>query len=570
MIGTSSIWENVARGGDKPFLISPHRSHSYAEFKSLVARAAASFRSSRVTEGDRIIISLEDEAMASAAFVASVFAGIVPIILPRDTGTDRRQAIHRLVEPALVVADEAVFATAESDLPPYPERDPDKLAYLIFTSGTTGEQSGVEITRRNLFSHLATLVRLFGFNAGTRVFNPTPLAHTDGLIFGPMLAVSTGGSFIRPGPLNLSELNDWIGLLTTHDATHMVTNPTVLQLIDRSSTDTGSFRSPGFRGIISSASLLRPEFWRHFEERFGTVIWNLYGLTETVTSALYAGRHPDMGMVGSLGKPIDCEARIAPLQGYPDLTDQAGAGELELKGEHIFRGYWKNAGRTASTFTPDGWMKTGDLVRGREDGSFEFLGRVKAAINSGGTLIRGEEIDECLLRHDAVAESVTVGLKDDVFEEIAVSAVVLSGNATEAALTEHCRAGLERLKVPKRIIAVPSIPRGDSGKPNLNALRKMLSGILESGEKPHVQDMPFPQQQVLELAALVFRCDPASLSLASSPQTVEGWDSFTHINLILQVEEEFSIRVPSKHIPAIKTLSDLCETITMQKSGAKA
>lgn len=565
MMTPSGLWETLARGGDRPFFIRPGGTTSHAQFQSLVGRALGFLGFSPHAEGDRVIVLLEDEVMASAAFTAALLAGLAPVMLPADTGTRRLEAIVRTLEPARVITDHSVFSAAEAVPPDLRSKDADQLAYLIFTSGTTAEPSGVEITRGNLFSHLDTLIRLFGFDAGTRIFNPTPMSHTDGLIFGLMLALATGGSVVRPGPLDLAGLEPWIGMLREQEATHMVTNPTVLHLIDRSCRHDDPFRSARFRGIISSASHLRAAFWHRFEARFGTRIWNLYGLTETVTSALYAGDRPHMGAAGTLGKPVDCEARVVPLDPAVQPAGDGAAGELQLRGAHIFRGYWRNPERTAAAFTPDGWMKTGDLVRKRSDGAYEFLGRIKSAINSGGTLIRPEEIDECLLRHPAVSEAVTVGLEDDGFEEIAISAVVLSGQATEATLAAHCRSGLEMLKVPKRIISVASIPRGDAGKPHLNALRDMLREAMSGKNARGGPEHSSIEQDVIGLAALVFRADPGELTLASSAQTVPGWDSFTHLNLALQAEDDFSVRIAGDEIPRIRTLGDLAQLIRRLK-----
>lgn len=563
MITLSTMRENIGRGGDRPFFMTMDGITTYAQFRSLVGRASSGFDSARLKAGDRVLILLEDEVLASAAFVAALFRGLVPVLLSHESGKHRRDAVRGILEPALVIDNGELF-DAGGESHGINEQDDDQLAYLIFTSGTTGDPSGVEITRGNLFSHLRTLVRLFGFGPDTRLFNPTPLSHTDGLVFGPLMAAAAGGCVIRPGPLNVTELDNWLGMIRTCSATHMVSNPTVLGLIDRASAGADHFGTGAFKGIISSASHLRSEQWERLEKRFGTQIWNLYGLTETVTSALYAGRHPEMGRPGSLGRPIDCEARVAPLKDHHLSGEQNDIGELELRGPHIFRGYWRNPVRTSSTISPDRWMKTGDLVRLGEDGSFEFLGRVKAAINSGGTLIRGEEIDECLLRHPAVLEAVTVGIADEDFEEIAVSAVVLAASMSEADLTRHCRAELERLKVPKRIISVPAIPRGDAGKPNLGAVRDLLRDEMRAPECAALDSL---EKQVIDLAALIFRTDPGELSPASSAETVEGWDSFTHVNLVLQAEEDFAVRIPGDAIPKIRTLSDLTGIITKLRAG---
>lgn len=564
------LWKNVVEAGDRPFLISRSGSVSYSELRRLIGAACESLAG--LSSGERIAIVLPDEAKASAAFAAALFQGLVPVMLPHDIGKQRLDAICANVEPALVVRDGTVFSGEPSFDIGASDATRNDLAYLLFTSGTTAAPSGVKITRGNLCSHLDTLIRLFGFGLDTRVFNPTPVAHTDGLIFGPLLAMASGGTVIRPGPMRLAEFDDWIGMAGDAGATHMMTNPTVLSLIDRTATRTDYFTFNGFRGILSSGSLLRRDLWNHFEERFHTSIWNLYGLTETVTSVLYSGRHPEMGSVGTLGCAIDCEARIAPpataLQGI--LEDNVG--ELQVRGPHIFRGYWRNPERTAATFVDGNWMRTGDLARRNEDGSFDFLGRIKAAINCGGTLIRGDEIDECLLRHPVVAEAVTVGLPDEEFEEIAVSAVVprINAKVSESDLTALCRSELEALKVPKRIVIVDAIPRGDAGKPNLKAVRDMLASALQPPARQQAPAGDNVDKRLFELAALVFGVEEGSLSAASSPQDVNGWDSFRHVNLVLQAEDLFSVRIPGKLVGTITSLGVLSNIIRDARAGKSA
>lgn len=562
----ADLWTHVVAAGDRPFMIRPSGTVSYSALRAHIAKAFTTLNALGVPAGKPIAILMEDEAKASAVFVAALLRGNAPVMLPPDIGHLRLETIRRTIEAELIARDDSVFASEEPPTLDLPDLPRDGLAYLLFTSGTTAAPSGVEITRENLCSHLDTLIRLFSFDRGSRIFNPTPIAHTDGLIFGSLLPMASGGTVIRPGPMRLSEFEDWVNLAQRHHATHAMTNPTVLSLITRAATRDDYFTFEGFRGFLCGGSLLRPDLWLRFEDRFRTEIWNLYGLSETVTTALYAGRHPEMGPVGTLGRPIDCEARIAAPQDLRLSPGDGNVGELQLRGAHIFRGYWRNPERTASTFVPGGWMRTGDLVRRNDDGSFDFLGRIKAAINSGGTLIRGEEVDECLLRHPAVAEVVTVGLPDEDFEEIAVSAVVLKAACSEAELTEYCRTELETLKVPKRIFIVPAIPRGDAGKPKLIVVRDLLktllhpSGHLDAGVTEDID------KNVIDLAALVFGVQPKSLSLSSTPETVDGWDSFRHVNLMLQAEDMFDVRISGNLLPTIKSLQDLSALIQRLKA----
>lgn len=577
-----ALWAAILGAGARPFMVLPDRTVTHADLARRIRAFAALFADHGLRPGDRVVIVLADEPEAAAAFGAAMITGLVPTLPAADSGADRLGTICAQLDAALVVAPPERAVTGWSgprSAPPAagptllgrilsrprPEivpadRGGGDLAYVIFTSGTTAAPSGVQITWTNLSTHLATLVRLFGFDAA-RVFNPTPIAHTDGLIFGPVLAMANGGAVLRPGPFRVAGIDGWLGQIAAMRATHMVTNPTVLALIDRYAAGDDAFRLPGFRGVLASAALLRPDLWKRLEARFGIGIFNLYGLTETVTTALYAGRHPEMGALGSIGRPIDCAARLGDAEGRPLPPEPGTEGEIQLRGAHVFSGYWRNPGRNAATFTADGWMRTGDRGRLRSDGSYDFLGRIKTAINCGGTLVRGDEIDECLLRHPAVLEAVTIALPDPDFEEVPVSAVVLSGPATEADLSAHARAGLEALKVPRRILIVPAIPRGDSGKPRLADLREMLlamTAATTSDAPPSTDDV---DAAVLAIAAEVFQVDPTSLTAESAPDSVAAWDSFTHLNLILEIERHFSLRIPAAKVAAVRSLGALAETV---------
>lgn len=595
-----SLWQSFSRRSAAPFLITRDSQHSHGDLMALARRYAARFHGLALPAESRVVICLSDELLAIGAFVAALFDGHVPVMLSPQSGRERVSGVCAAVDAALLVCGAGEFPglatprltpdaaaagaparqsggflsrllgsggerrlapglATEGEDPRLPEGR-DGLAYLLFTSGTTAAPTGVEITRHNLFFHIATLCRLFGFDAHARVFNATPLGHTDGLVMGPLLALVTGGALIRPGAFEVGGIEQWLDQLRLLRATHMISNPTVLALIDRFASQNDYFDAPEFRGIICSASLLSPAQWQRFETRFRTELWNLYGLTETVTTALYAGRHPEMGAIGSIGKAIDCEVRLGDAQGEALPAEPGASGEIQLRGGHIFRGYWRNPERSRATFTPDGFMRTGDIGRLRPDGSYDFLGRLKAAINSGGTLIRGEEIDECLLRHPAVAECVTIGLPDPDFEEIPVSAVVLKQEAGEDELTAHARSQLEPLKVPKRIVAVASIPRGDSGKPKLEALRGMLRDLVEA-PRPASAPAADLEEEIRQIAARVFRVDAASLSAASTPDTVKGWDSFTQLNLILETEAALGLRIPASAVAKLRSLGQLAAAV---------
>lgn len=280
-------------------------------------------------------------------------------------------------------------------------------------------------------------------------------------------------------------------------------------------------------------------------------MFNQYGLTETVASAVYAGPHDEMGGFGTIGRSIDCEARIDPAA--------SGDGELQLRGDNVFAGYWRNPERTAASFVDGRWFKTGDLARRRNDGSFEILGRLKTVIMSGGFLIHPEEIDEAMLLHPAVQESVTIGVPDAMFDEVPVTAIIARAPIDENALTLHARTHLESQKVPKRIILTDAISRGESGKANLASLRRDLEQAIARDVLDRSADKT--QEAVLSAAADVFRVSADVLALRTSPNDVAGWDSFSQIALVLAVEQTLGICIPASRVASIRTLGDLVTTV---------
>ncbi len=583
-----TLWDRIGANPAGDFLVEPDARYSYADLVVAIRQWLAAFDAHGVGIGDRIVIRTADEGAAVSGLIAALLDGVVPVLLSADTPGHRLAALCETVEAAFVVTDEAAapelawpvhlrlaarsakrglfrrpamlpgLAFAAAGRSPRLPLDEAGQAYLLFTSGTTAAPSGVAISRGNMFANLATISRVFGYTAASRIFNDMILAHADGLIQGPLLAALNGCALIRSGGFQIGRIEAWLDRVRTTRASHVITVPTIWAMIDAYAAHDDYFDAPECVALFSVAAKLPEALWQRLETRFRRPVFNQYGLTETVTSALYAGPHPEMGGFGSIGKPIDCEARIDPAAD--------GAGELQLRGANIFAGYWRNPERTAASFV-DGWLKTGDLARQRADGSFEVLGRLKTVIMSGGFLIHPDELDEAMMLHPAVRESVTVAMPDEMFDEVPVTAVVLGSAVAEAALIEHARARLEARKVPKRIVALPAIARGVSGKPNLAVLRADVAAALATetmGEPPNGGAAGAPagtiQEIVLTAAADVFRVAPALLSLRTAQGDVPGWDSFSQIALILLVEERLGIRIPASKVAAIRTIGDLVGT----------
>jgi long-chain acyl-CoA synthetase len=586
-LGLRAIWDGAIARGKADFLVLPDATLSYAGLVQAVRRWLARFDATGLVQGDRLVICTANEQALVTGIIAALLDGIVPVPLNADAPDVRLLALARTVEAKAIVCDrgtrpdglapdiaaiefdgavraKGLFGRADAlaGLPADPSAraprlpdDRDGLAYLLFTSGTTASPSGVMITSGNLLANLMTLSRLFGYDEHSRIFNDMVIAHADGMVQGPLLALANRCAVIRSGGFQLGALEQWLDRVRRERATHVIAPPTVWAMIDAYAAHDDYFDAPECRALMSVAAKLPDDLWHRLEARFGRPVFNQYGLTETVTSALYAGPAPEMGGMGTIGRAVDCEARIDPA-----VADAAAGGELQLKGENIFPGYWRNPERTAASFTDDGWIKTGDLARLRSDGDFEILGRLKSVIKMGGLLIRPDEIDEAMLRHPAVRESVTIGFEDEMFGEVAVTGVVCIAPADPLELIAHLRSQLEPQKVPKRIVLLDRIPRGDAGKPQLSALRPLLAPADEAIAVRGLSNGAV-SDEVRIVAADIFRVTPDRLTSHTGPGDLPGWDSFSQLNFVLAIEQRFAIAIPAARVAAIRTIGDMVRTV---------
>jgi acyl-CoA synthetase (AMP-forming)/AMP-acid ligase II len=165
-----------------------------------------------------------------------------------------------------------------------------------------------------------------------------------------------------------------------------------------------------------------------------------------------------------VGRASGCEARVidAKLQPLP----AGSTGEIAIRGPNVMRGYYKNPEATRTAFTPDGWLRTGDLGHVDADGCFFVTGRIKELIIKGGENIAPREIDEALLRHPAVLDAAAVGIPDRHYgQEIMACVVLREGHACgDHELRAHCLLHLGPYKTPKVLRFVAELPRGPSGK----------------------------------------------------------------------------------------------------------
>lgn len=412
----------------------------------------------------------------------------------------------------------------------------DQIALLLYTSGSSGEPKGVQLTFGNLKAHLDTLAKVYGLTARSRLLNNLALHHADGLNQGPLLAMHVGGTWLRPlNKMGIASAEDFLASPFQLRASHVFMVPFFMQLVKGlTHWHKSAFDHSEFEMIISVSAELPAALWQEMEQLFGVRVVNVYGLTETVAGSLFAGPEDATRIPGTVGVPMDCEAQIV-------------SGELWLRGPHISPGY---RGAHAGPWTDDGWLMTGDLARrDSASGCYIIEGRIKNACNISGYLVRPEEVTEVLLSIPGLDDAVCFGRSDAHAEERLVAAVVTAPDHPwhdkqladlHQAIVDVLRGEVEEYKIPVAFQVWPELPRGDSGKVQIPAARSLWAAqvVEASTDNSTTAAMDIPET-VLACAREVFRSTTVDLR-SDSTKTV-GWDSMAHLDLIQRVEAKFNI-----------------------------
>ena len=228
--------------------------------------------------------------------------------------------------------------------------------------------------------------------------------------------------------------------------------------------------------MTSGSDRLPDDLFSGYQQTFNVTLLERYGMTETgmnLSNPLHGERR-----VGAVGLPLPgVTARIADPATDAPLPDGA-VGEVQIKGAHVFKGYWRQPDKTAEAFTPDGWLRTGDMGARAPDGYYTLKGRAKDLIITGGLNVYPPEVELALMEHPAVAACAVIGCPDADWGEQVVAAVIpaAGADADADAICAFCRERLAAYKVPRRIVFVDAFPANALGKVQKAKLRESLCG----------------------------------------------------------------------------------------------
>ncbi|WP_284263323.1 class I adenylate-forming enzyme family protein [Roseicyclus amphidinii] len=493
--------------GDSPALLSGAEVDAdYTRFHARAAGLAGALVAQGVAPGDRIAVFARNCTDYLVALFGIWTAGAVAVPInaklhPReaafilnDSGATRAFTSAELTGPLsaetalpLTPLHSEAFAALTAVSPaPVADRRAGDLAWLFYTSGTTGKPKGVQITHGMLAATSACYpLDVDPVTSHDAALYAAPMSHGAGL-YAP-IHVRMGARHLVP-PSGGFDAAEVLALSQAHGPTSMFMAPTMVRRL----TDAAKARGCSGEGIRTIVYGGGPMYRADIEEAvalFGPKFVQIYGQGECPMAITALGRadvadrsHPDWrARLASVGRAQSLvEVAIGDHGGQP--LPPGEIGEIMVRGAPVMPGYWQNPDATAKTLK-DGWLMTGDMGHLDADGYLTLADRSKDVIISGGTNIYPREVEEVLLTHPSVHEVSVVGRPSAEWGEDIVAFVVMAPGHTldPAALEAHLLTELARFKRPKAYVALPELPRNNYGKILKTDLRKMLHMADPSG-----------------------------------------------------------------------------------------
>ena len=463
---------------------------TYGALRDLVGRTVASLNGSGIGRGDRVGIVVPNGPEMAAAFVAVASAATTAplnpsyrqeefefylddlkakaLIVLRGDDTPARAAAEKLGVPILeLVPDPAAGAGAFTLDGGTPARaaqpgmaEPEDVALVLHTSGTTARPKIVPLTHGNVTASARHIGAALALTGGDTCLNIMPLFHIHGLIAAVLSSLGAGGAVCCTPGFDALRFFRW---MDEERPSWYTAVPTMHQaILARAERNREIIARAPLRFLRSSSASLPGPVMQQLEAVFGAPLVESYGMTEAAhqmcSNPLAGPRKP-----GKVGLPAGPEVAIMADDGT--VLPQGSIGEVVIRGPNVTAGYDANPEANAKAFM-NGWFRTGDQGLFDEDGFLLLTGRLKELINRGGEKVSPLEVDGVLSEHPAVAQALTFAIPHaKLGEEVGAAIVLRDGEAlTERELRDFVAVRLADYKVPRKVVFLPEIPKGATGK----------------------------------------------------------------------------------------------------------
>ncbi|MBQ0935405.1 malonate--CoA ligase [Ideonella paludis] len=476
--------------------------YTWGDLERATARLANLLDSLGLPAGSRIAVQTEKSVEALVLYLAVLRAGHV--FLPLNTAYQAAEIEYFIgnAEPAVVVCSPHNFtwisrlafkagtqhvytldeqrggtlldrASFHADTHTPAVKQPDDLAAILYTSGTTGRSKGAMLSHRNLLSNAQVLKDYWGWRADDVLIHALPIFHVHGLFVASHGALLAGAKMIW-----FAKYDPKAVLARLPEATVFMGVPTLyVRLLGEKGLNKAACAK--MRLFISGSAPLLIETFQAWQQRTGHTILERYGMSETVmlTSNPYREQDgPRKG--GTVGFPLPGVG----LRVQDDAGQALPAGEIggiQVKGPNVFGGYWRMPEKTKEEFTADGWFKTGDVGRVDAEGYVTIVGRSKDLIITGGYNVYPAEVEGFINDMAGVAESAVIGVPHPDFGEAVIAVLIAKPGAAldSAAIVAALKSQIANFKVPKKVFVLDELPRNTMGKVQKNLLREQFKAL---------------------------------------------------------------------------------------------
>lgn len=453
---------------------------SYWRLIAAVRGAATGFLEAGLVPGDRVLMRLGNTVEFPVAFLGAIAAGLVPVPTSAQLTVPEITRMAAGLEARLIVAgagvalpegtaapvlDEAALRGFET-LPPAPWHmaDPERPAYIIFTSGTSGIPRGVIHAHRAILGRAMMLQGWEGLGPADRLLHAGAFNWTYTLGTGLMDPWTVGATALIPGAGTTTAQLPL--LLKRFDATIFAAAPGIFRQMLR---EAPNLPLPKLRHALSAGEKLPAPVRAAWEAATGTEVLEALGMSEISTFVSAAPGRPAPGDATGWPQP---GRRVAVLNAAGEPVPRGSPGTLAVgrADPGLFLGYLGAPGETAARMQGD-WFLTGDTARMAVDGAITYLGRADDMMNAGGFRVSPLEVEAAIAAHPAIAEVAAVELPVKAGASVIAVFYVASTQVTEAELQDHARTCLARYKEPRLWVAVDALPKNANGKADRRALR---------------------------------------------------------------------------------------------------
>lgn len=475
-----------------PAIRAPERPPlSFAGLRELVERTVAALNLIGIGRGDRVAIVLPNGPEMASAFVsiasAATTAPLNPaykdeefefyltdlnakaLVILKGMESPARAVAARLGVPVVELVPDARAGagsfTLEGGTPGKAARpgmaDTDDVALVLHTSGTTARPKIVPLSHGNVTASAGNIARTLALSPEDACLNIMPLFHIHGLMAATLASLSAGASVICTPGFNALHFFRWFD---AERPTWYTAVPTMHQaILARADRNAEIINRVKLRFLRSSSSSLPPQAMRDLEATFSAPVIEAYGMTEAshqMASNPLPPRPRKPGIVGPAAGP-----EIAIMDDDGNILPQGEIGEVVIRGPNVTKGYEANPEANAKAFT-NGWFRTGDQGMLDADGYLQLTGRLKELIKRGGEQVSPLEVDSILSEHPSVAQALTFAIPHPMLGEEVGAAVVLRDGmeCSERELRDFAAKHLADFKVPRKVVFLPEIPKGATGK----------------------------------------------------------------------------------------------------------